>query len=61
MVPVYTYEIVKERQNEIRREAQRARVPAAGSRSEPGAGRLTLRRGIAHTLRRVADTVEPTA
>lgn len=59
MHPYMTWEIVRQQQREMRtraRAAARAKHPSAAAVPLPSA----LRHGAAHTLRRMADQLEPT-
>ena len=55
MHPNITLDFARERQIELRREAREAR---AHSSSHDGVVGVSLRRGMAHTLRRLADQID---
>ncbi|MGH2735049.1 MAG: hypothetical protein ACRDKZ_05690 [Actinomycetota bacterium] len=55
MHPTTTLEVVRERQKDLRRDAQAVRASKA---SQEGASGVNLRRGMAHTLRRWADQLD---
>lgn len=55
MHPTVTLDVVRERQDDLKREAQSAR---ASKFSHEGSAAGGLRRGMAHTLRRWADQLD---
>ncbi len=58
--PISSYDVVMERQRDLRRKAQQARAARALAVTQPGGtGRSVVRRSVAQTLRRVAETLEP--
>ena len=60
MNPISSYDVVMERQRDLRRKAQQARAARALAVTHSGGtGRSAVRHGVAHTLRRVAETLEP--
>jgi hypothetical protein len=60
--PISSYDVVIERQRDLRRKARQARAARALAVTHPGGtGRSAVRRTVAHTLRRVAETLEPVA
>jgi len=60
--PISSYDVVMERQRDLRRKAQQARAARALAVTHPGGtGRSAVRHSVAHTLRRVAETLEPIA
>lgn len=62
MNPISSYDVIMERQRDLRRKAQMARTArACGVTRRGNAGRSSMRHGMALTLRRVADTLEPIA
>lgn len=62
MNPISSYDVVMERQRDLRRKAQQARAARALTVTHPGGtGRSVVRHRVAHTLRRVAETLEPVA
>ena len=62
MNPISSYDVVMERQRDLRRKARQARAARAPAVTHPGGtGRSAVRHSVAHTLRRVAETLEPGA
>lgn len=61
MNPVGLYDIAKERQRDLLREARRIRASKERAGEGTEAARSSVRHGVAQTLRRVADTLEPVA
>ena len=59
--PISSYDVVMERQRDMRRKARRARTARALGVSHPSGTGRSVRHGVAHTLRRVADSLEPVA
>jgi hypothetical protein len=58
--PISSYDVVMERQRDLRRKARQARAARALAVTHPGGtGRSAVRHGLANTLRRVAETLEP--
>lgn len=59
MILVSSYEIAKEQQRDLRREARNKRASKPHVDGVGETARSGVRHGVAHTLRRVADTLEP--